>query len=133
VQALIEAVPEAWRWALFDRPPLERWSRGRATLLGDAAHPMLPSFAQGASQSIEDAESLARHLGSGGDVEAALAAYQAERLARTARVQALSRRNAGLFHMGSMARLLFAGEAAFARAGLTAGAGRFDWLYGYGR
>jgi salicylate hydroxylase len=133
VAALIEAVPEAWRWALFDRPPLAAWSRGRATLLGDAAHPMLPSFAQGASQAIEDAEAVARHLRSGAGVAAALAAYQAERLERATRVQALSRRNARLFHLGQATRLLFAGEAAVSR--LTGGAGpaRFDWLYGHGR
>jgi salicylate hydroxylase len=132
VLALIEAVPEAWRWALFDRPPLERWSKGRASLLGDAAHPMLPSFAQGASQAIEDAEAAARHLASGADAAAALDAYQAERIERTARVQALSRRNARLFHLGPMARLLFAGEAAVARLRGGDGPARFDWLYGYG-
>jgi salicylate hydroxylase len=133
VQALVEAVPEAWRWALFDRPPLERWSKGRASLLGDAAHPMLPSFAQGASMAVEDGAALARRLGTGADVEAALADYEAERLARTSRVQALSRRNARLFHLGPATRLLFAAEAALGRAGLAAGGARFDWLYGYGR
>lgn len=131
VTALIEAVPEAWRWALFDRPPLEHWSKGRATLLGDAAHPMLPSFAQGASQSIEDGEAVARHLLSGGDIAASLVAYEGERLARTTRVQALSRRNARLFHMGQTTRLLFAAEAAWAKLAGTAGPARFDWLYGY--
>ncbi|OYX29531.1 MAG: hypothetical protein B7Y99_13020 [Caulobacterales bacterium 32-69-10] len=133
VAALIAAVPEAWRWALFDRPPLAAWSRGRATLLGDAAHPMLPSFAQGASQAIEDGEAVARHLLGGADVVAALAAYQDERLARTTRVQALSRRNARLFHLGQAARVLFAGEAAVARLTGSDGPARFDWLYGYGR
>jgi salicylate hydroxylase len=131
VTALIEAVPEAWRWALFDRPPLENWSKGRASLLGDAAHPMLPSFAQGASQAIEDGEAVARHLTSGAGVEAALRAYQDERLERTTRVQALSRRNARLFHMGQTTRLLFAGEAAVARLTGTTGPARFDWLYGH--
>jgi salicylate hydroxylase len=133
VQALIEAVPEAWRWALFDRPPLPVWSRGRVSLLGDAAHPMLPSFAQGASQSIEDAEALGRLLRDPSTVEAALAAYQHERKARTARVQALSRRNAWLFHLGPAARGLFAAEAALGRLGFPKGAERFDWLYGYGQ
>ena len=58
VAALIQAAPEALKWATFDREPLEHWSKGRVTLLGDAAHPMLPTFAQGASQSIEDGEAL---------------------------------------------------------------------------
>jgi len=132
VAALIAAAPEVWRWALFDRPPLPRWSRGAATLLGDAAHPMLPSFAQGASQAIEDAAALGRRLRPGEAVEAALAAYEAERKARAARVQALSRRNARLFHLGPAVRALFAAEAAFGRLGLTKGEARFDWLYGYG-
>lgn len=131
VAALIEAVPEAWRWALFDRPALPRWTTGRASLLGDAAHPMLPSFAQGASQAIEDGEAVARHLLSGAEVEAALMAYQDERLERTTRVQALSRRNARLFHMGQTTRLLFAGEAALARLTGSGGPARFDWLYGH--
>jgi salicylate hydroxylase len=131
VRALIDAVPEAWRWALFDRPPLPHWAKGRAALLGDAAHPMLPSFAQGASMAIEDAEAVARHLLSGAPVDAALTAYEAERMGRAHRVQALSRRNARLFHMGPAARLLFGAEAALGRAGLTAGPARFDWLYGY--
>jgi salicylate hydroxylase len=131
VAALIEAVPEAWRWALFDRPPLPAWSRGRVSLLGDAAHPMLPSFAQGASQAIEDGEALARHLLSGAPVEQALKAYEGERLARTTRVQALSRRNARLFHLGPLARVLFAGEAAVSRLTGSAGPARFDWLYGH--
>jgi salicylate hydroxylase len=133
VQALIEAVPQAWRWALFDRPPLARWSKGRASLLGDAAHPMLPSFAQGASQAIEDAEALGRRLCDPATAEAALVAYESERRGRTARVQALSRRNARLFHLGPPARALFAAEAALAWLGASKGAGRFDWLYGYGR
>ena len=133
VMALIDAVPEAWRWALFDRPPLEHWSKGRASLLGDAAHPMLPSFAQGASQAIEDAEAVARNLTSGASVVTALAAYEVERLARTTRVQALSRRNARLFHMGPATRMAFAAEAMVARMRGTDGPERFDWLYGYGQ
>jgi salicylate hydroxylase len=131
VGPLIAAAPEAWRWAVFDRPPLPRWSKGRATLLGDAAHPMLPSFAQGASQAIEDAEALARLLGLGGDPVAALAAYESERRGRTARVQALSTRNLRLFHSGPLARPAFAAERALSRLGLTKGEARLDWLYGY--
>ena len=132
VGPLIAAVPEAWRWALFDRPPMPHWSKGRATLLGDAAHPMLPSFAQGASQAIEDAEALARQLAGGGDPASALAAYESERRERTARVQALSTRNLRLFHSGPLARPVFAAERMLSRIGLTKGAARLDWLYGYG-
>src|ERR1700758_2235572 len=56
--------PERWlKWALYDRRPLARWSHGPVTLLGDAAHPMLPFLAQGAAMAIEDAAELANCLG----------------------------------------------------------------------
>jgi salicylate hydroxylase len=82
-----------WKlWVLCDRDPVENWVDGRVALLGDAAHPMLQYFAQGACMAIEDAVCLAdmmeRH---GGAVEQALEAYRAERVARTARVQLQSR------------------------------------------
>jgi salicylate hydroxylase len=77
------------RWALYDREPLARWSTARATLLGDAAHPMLPHFGQGANQAIEDAAALAVCLAeiSGGDVAAALDRYDAIRRPHTTRIQ----------------------------------------------
>src|SRR5262249_35498157 len=58
------AAPEHWqKWALYDRPPLARWGKGAVTLLGDAAHPMLPYLAQGAAMAVEDAAGLAQRLG----------------------------------------------------------------------
>ena len=133
VAALIQAAPEALKWATFDREPLEHWSKGRVTLLGDAAHPMLPTFAQGASQSIEDGEALGYWLRDPATAPASLAAYEAERRERTTRVQRLSGRNAWLFHLGPPARALFAAEAMASRLGLAKGPARFDWLYGYDR
>ncbi len=59
VLQLIDAATDTRRWALVDRTPLPRWTDGRLTLLGDAAHAMLPFFAQGAAQAVEDAEALA--------------------------------------------------------------------------
>jgi 2-polyprenyl-6-methoxyphenol hydroxylase-like FAD-dependent oxidoreductase len=83
-----------WRlWVLCDRDPVERWVDGRVALLGDAAHPMLQYMAQGACMALEDAVCLAHMLdrhGPGG-VAAALEAYRAQRLLRTARVQLQSR------------------------------------------
>jgi len=67
VTDLIAAGAVPGRWALLDRSPLRQWSRGRVTLLGDAAHPMFPFFAQGAAQSIEDAAVLARCLAASAD------------------------------------------------------------------
>ncbi|TPN47742.1 MULTISPECIES: flavin-dependent oxidoreductase [unclassified Mesorhizobium] len=69
-----------------DREPLPRWSFGRVALLGDAAHPMYPVGSNGASQAILDASSLAKHLRTQGSVEAALAAYDAERRPNTAQI-----------------------------------------------
>ena len=60
VARILGAVDETFIWALFDRAPLERWSVGRVTLLGDACHPMLPFMAQGAAQAIEDGATLTR-------------------------------------------------------------------------
>jgi salicylate hydroxylase len=107
VTGVIAAVRECHLWGLFDRDPLPRWVDGRVALLGDAAHPMLPFMAQGAAQAIEDAAALARHV-AGGATPAALAAYQAERLPRTAAIQAASRANARLYHLHGLAALKLA-------------------------
>jgi salicylate hydroxylase len=84
-----------FQWGLYDRAPLPRWSRGRVTLLGDAAHPMLPHLGQGVNQAIEDAVALAAVLGAvdGTGVPSALAAYEELRRDRTARIQRGSRLN----------------------------------------
>jgi salicylate hydroxylase len=80
------------KWGLFDRDPLPQWSKGRATLMGDACHPMLPYLAQGACMAIEDGYAVANALDKGrGDVVAALQAYEQARRERTARVQLLAR------------------------------------------
>jgi 5-methylphenazine-1-carboxylate 1-monooxygenase len=76
--ALIQATEAFYEYPMCDRDPLPRWSFGRATLLGDAAHPMYPVGSNGASQAVLDAVALARHL-AGADVVTALAAYDAER------------------------------------------------------
>ena len=78
MRALIAGTEQVFKWALFDRPPLETWTRGRVTLLGDAAHPMLPFMGQGAGQSIEDGLVLARCLAADrDDPQRAIAAYAA--------------------------------------------------------
>jgi 2-polyprenyl-6-methoxyphenol hydroxylase-like FAD-dependent oxidoreductase len=82
--ALIRASGVFYEYPLCDRDPLPRWSFGRATLLGDAAHPMYPVGSNGASQAVLDAVALARHLRSGARVPDALAAYDAERRPMTA-------------------------------------------------
>ncbi len=72
------------RLDVYDRPPTSRWGEGRVTLLGDAAHPMAPNVGQGAAQAAEDAVVLARCLRAATDVPAALRAYEAQRMGRTA-------------------------------------------------
>ena len=99
VRGILEAVQETFIWALFDRPPMRQWSKGRATLLGDSCHAMLPFMAQGAAQSIEDGAALAACLAAQPDVIAALRQYEAVRLPRTARVQGLAAHNKIRFHL----------------------------------
>jgi len=84
--ALIRATGTFYEYPMCDRDPLPRWSFGRVTLLGDAAHPMYPVGSNGASQAVLDARALARHLAGGGPVPEALAAYDAERRPMTAEI-----------------------------------------------
>ena len=80
-----------FKWGVFDRDPLPRWTQGRVTLLGDAAHPMLPTLAQGAAMAVEDAYVLARYLHEPGDPGEALRRYEEERRDFTARTQLQAR------------------------------------------
>jgi salicylate hydroxylase len=123
LQALVEAVPQ-WRlWPVHDRPPLQSeaaMARGRAALLGDAAHPMRPYLAQGAGMALEDALALQKVLavcdGRVLDVPTCLRRYALDRWQRCARVQARSLRNGWIFHADGPLRLarnlsmLMAGE-----------------------
>jgi salicylate hydroxylase len=99
LRMVLDHVDTCFKWGLFDREPLPVWSWQRITLLGDAAHPMLPSLGQGAGMAIEDALILARAVGAfSQNISAALAAYEAARVTRTARVQLAARRQARIFH-----------------------------------
>jgi salicylate hydroxylase len=99
VRRILGAVDKTFVWALFDRPPLECWTVGRVTLLGDACHPMLPFMAQGAAQAIEDAATLTASLSAEPDVDGALSRYQQLRTPRTTRLQAMSATNKTRFHL----------------------------------
>jgi len=130
VRALIAETEQVFKWALFDRPPLDTWTRGRVALLGDAAHPMLPYMAQGASQSIEDAFVLAGCLAADQDhPQRAIEAYAARRRERTAAVQNASRDASRVVRLtdpeevqARNARLAESPEAPVAR---------FDWIWSY--
>jgi salicylate hydroxylase len=85
-------IDRCFKWGIYDRDPIAEWTRGRVTLLGDAAHPTMPTLAQGANMAIEDGYVLARNLARHeGDIDAGLRGYVAERLPRTSRVQLQSR------------------------------------------
>jgi 2-polyprenyl-6-methoxyphenol hydroxylase-like FAD-dependent oxidoreductase len=92
---VLKQVDETFRWALYDREPLPTWSHGRLTLLGDAAHPMLPHLGQGANQSIEDGMALATILAhvDTAAVPASLRAYERLRRERVAEVQLGARKH----------------------------------------
>ncbi len=100
--------PTSWkRWATADRDPVERWSFGRATLLGDAAHPMTQYLAQGACQALEDAVTLGAAVEHcDGDFEAAFALYDRVRIPRTARVLYSAREMGRIYHARGVERLV---------------------------
>jgi salicylate hydroxylase len=95
IEGLLAKVERTFRWALYDREPMPTWTRGRLTLLGDAAHPMLPHLGQGANQAIEDGMALATILSRVDNAQApqALLAYETLRRARVAEVQLGARQN----------------------------------------
>jgi salicylate hydroxylase len=131
---LFRATERCYKWALLDREPLARWSEGRATLLGDAAHPMLPFLAQGGAMAMEDGFVLAQCLRHNPhDVAAALHEYEVLRKDRATRVQLGSRARADICQvisplaqwrrdLGYLANQLLRPGAAIQRA---------DWIYRY--
>lgn len=130
VRTLI-ASAESWRtWSLADLRPLKTWSKEQITLLGDAAHPILPFLAQGGAMAIEDADMLASVLAGPDDsVEEAFKTYETARIGRAARVRGASRKMGRIYHM----RGVFA-----AARNLVLRLRRpesllrqYDWLYGY--
>ena len=136
VRGWLDRVEDVWLWGLFRHPVAQSWFRmlpgGAAAILGDAAHPTLPFLAQGANMALEDAWVLAAALsGHDGDA-AALAAYQAARAPRCARIVQAAEANARNYHLTGARRAV--GHAALRLAGTVApgmALRRFDWLYGF--
>lgn len=128
-QSLLERA-DNWRaWSLFSLSALPHWSRGAVTLLGDAAHPVLPYLAQGAGLAIEDAATLARCLSeTRDDPGTAFRAYQTFRHGRAQRLQRTARRFGRTYHMGGPLRL--ARNAVLSLRGEDAALQGLDWLYG---
>ena len=100
LQTIIHAAPpdQLFKWALFDRDPLPTWTRGSATLIGDAAHPMLPFLGQGAAMGIEDGMVIARAFAESDSLATALSRYEAARLERTTFVLEKSRETGRSYH-----------------------------------
>ncbi|OXS15185.1 salicylate hydroxylase [Zobellella denitrificans] len=124
-------LPKSWkRWATADREPIEQWTYGRATLLGDAAHPTTQYMAQGACMAIEDAVTLGEALRvHDNDWDKALDLYQRSRVARTARIVLSSREMGRIYHAKGVERLI--------RNDLWKGRSQerfydaIEWLYGW--
>lgn len=133
IRALLAGSPDLLKWGLFDRDPLPQWSRGRATLMGDACHPMLPYLAQGACMAIEDGYAVAAALSKGrDDVPAALRRYEDQRRERTARVQLTARARAVENHTRDEA-VMRARDERFAKLRAEAAKGKhaygIEWIY----
>jgi salicylate hydroxylase len=132
VHAIIDSLDQAFKWALIGRAPMAAWSRGRATLLGDACHPTLPFLAQGAIMAMEDGVVLARCLEAmPGDMHGALAHYEASRLARTTRVVLGSAANTSRFHNAVLADPVRARDYMAREYPPDKGRTMYDWLFAY--
>lgn len=127
-KSLLERAP-GWRcWSLYRLTGLPAWTSGRITLLGDAAHPVLPHLAQGAALAIEDAVALAKTLAeSGGDALRGFPLYEAVRKERAGQVAERSQRNGKHYHMAGAMRLA-RNLVLRSRRGERLLIG-FDWLY----
>lgn len=132
VRNWLEQADQVWLWGLFRHPVAKTWHRGRAAILGDAAHPTLPFLAQGANMALEDAWVLADELDKAARPEEGLAAYQLAREARCRRIVEAANRNAHAYHLSGPLRdaahlaLKIGGKIA-PRFALS----RFDWVYQY--
>jgi salicylate hydroxylase len=130
VLAIVDAIDVPYKWAMLGREPLQRWSVGRVSLLGDACHPTLPFLAQGANMAIEDGMVLARCLDAY-DIPEALRRYEAARIDRTSRIVLGSLENVSRYHNPQLADSAQA-EAFMAREFAPRAMGaRYDWLYEY--
>ncbi|TFZ02794.1 2-polyprenyl-6-methoxyphenol hydroxylase [Ramlibacter henchirensis] len=121
-----------FRWGIFVRDPLDRWSKGRVTLVGDACHSMTPYLGMGVNLTFEDAYVLARSLESTpGDVEGALKRYDAARIERANRTKAKSLEMLPIFHNPELARSETAWPYIQSQWSEEAVRARYDWLLAY--
>jgi salicylate hydroxylase len=132
IHALIRNIPVPFKWALMVRPPMERWTVGRVSLLGDACHSMVPFLAQGANMALEDGYILARALTEGGgDIPARLLRYENARRERTRRAVEGSTDNITRFHNKVLADPVKAREYVDREWAGAPVADRYEWLFRY--
>ena len=138
VRGWLDQVQDCWLWGLFRHPVARRWGwiapgadESGVAILGDAAHPTLPFLAQGANMALEDAWVLADALGRHDSLAAALAAYQAARAQRTARIVEAATGNARNYHLRSPAReVAHLGLRTLSRIAPDRLLSRYDWIHG---
>ncbi len=131
IHRMIRGAPQLYKWALVGRAPMERWTQGRVTLLGDACHPMLPMLAQGAVMAMEDGLVLARALAEVKDSAAALERYEAARKERTRRTVLGSAENAKRFHNPRLADAQGTQEYVDREWSEPRIRERYEWLFTY--
>jgi salicylate hydroxylase len=131
VHTLIRNIETPYKWALLGREPLDRWTMGRVTLLGDAAHPTLPMMAQGANMALEDGVVLARCLDACDDIPAALQAYEDARRDRTARLVRAANDNATRFHNPALGNAAGAARYVDTEWQEAKVKQRYDWVFEY--
>jgi len=132
IHRMIDNIETPYKWALMGRAPLEKWSVGRVSLLGDACHPALPAYAQGAAMALEDGYILARALrGAGTDVEQALERYENTRKERTAKVVHGSAENMRRFQNRAMAEPAGAQKYVDREWSEERVKQRYEWLFTY--
>jgi salicylate hydroxylase len=131
VLSIVDAMDVPYKWAMLGREPMQHWSAGRVSLLGDACHPTLPFLAQGANMAIEDGMILARCLDADADIATALRRYEAARLDRTSRIVRGSLENVSRYHNPQLADPVQARDFMAREFAPRAMGARYDWLYEY--
>ncbi|SMC87377.1 FAD-dependent monooxygenase [Rhizobium sp. RU36D] len=132
VHTLIRAIDTPYKWALMLRPPMERWTMDRVTLLGDACHPTLPFLAQGAVMAIEDGYVLARALAeNGGDHRLGFAGYEMARVERTGKIVRGAEGNLARFHNAALRDPELAAAYVDAEWQEDKVKQRYEWLFTY--